>query len=138
MFKNMVKPGCRQIHLLNFSDDGNQRELLNEGEKRIIKTPKLQINIILMRSILTWSMPLTTCWMHVHAKFVVHPEGYETNFLKLFTLFIYKKRQKPKISVFQLLQTENSLGSCDAKVGLPVWISEPRHMAAFYTSAYLH
>lgn len=76
--------------------------------------------------------------MHVHAKFVVHPEGYETNFLKLFTLFIYKKRQKPKISVFQLLQTENSLGSCDAKVGLPVWISEPRHMAAFYTSAYLH
>lgn len=41
MFKSMFKPGYRQIHLLNFSGVGKQGEFWHEGEKRILKPPKI-------------------------------------------------------------------------------------------------
>lgn len=69
--------------------------------------------------------------MHVLATFVVNLEDYKTNFLKLFTLLTYKEDRKirPVFSNFYK-QIENSKRSYDAKVGLPVWTSEPCHRAA--------
>lgn len=66
--------------------------------------------------------------MLVHAMFVVDPEDYETNFLRLFTHPTYKENRNLR-SIFSNFykQFENSPGSYDAKVGLPVWTSEPCH-----------
>lgn len=84
----MFKPGYRQIHLLNFSGVGKPGEFWHEGEKRILKPPKIpnyHCPFMVPASVFDHSLNA------FHAMFMIHPEDYETNFLELFTLLIYKE-----------------------------------------------
>lgn len=99
----MVKPGYRQIHLLNFSCVEKQGEFWHEGEKRMLKNPKKpNFHHPYLVHFSVFDYLLKACPWNVCAA----PWRLWDKFSETFYSPSLQRRQKPKTGIFQeLLQT---------------------------------